>query len=242
MVPKDSLQSMAVPGSNTGKYTQPYSHSSPRKKLFSPSELKLPTTDTVLFYGHFSVLLPELFWSLLKTFTATVPREEQLVKPKEQLVKPRRPRQCQGKAAAKGRIWPRGSRDRVRARADLQPPRLGTGRCASSSDGVRGGDFPAGVARGQAAAAEDAAGDISGAVRRCDSAQHRAGSLRHGGRKLCAHLKGTRVQQGKPYTVMLCEIMGPPSSPTTERALARFNYRLGGSCAFPLPSFSSVFF
>lgn len=73
MVPKDSLQSMAVPGSNTGKYTQPCSQSSPRKKLFSPSELKLPTTDTVLFYGHFSVLLPELFWSLLKSFTATVP-------------------------------------------------------------------------------------------------------------------------------------------------------------------------
>lgn len=43
------------------------------QKLFSPSELKLPTTDTVLFYGHFSVLLPELFWSLLKSFTATVP-------------------------------------------------------------------------------------------------------------------------------------------------------------------------
>lgn len=75
VVPKDSLQSMAVPGSNTGKYTQPYSQSLPRKKLFSPSELKLPTTDTVLFYEHFSVLLPELFWSLLKSFTATVPWE-----------------------------------------------------------------------------------------------------------------------------------------------------------------------
>lgn len=118
VVPKDSLQSKAAPGTNTGKYNQTYSQSSARKKLFSPSELKLPTIDTVLFYEQFLVLLPELFWSLFKSFTATVLWEEQLVKS-------RQPRQCQGKAVAKGRIWPRGSSDRVKSPGWFTAPRAG---------------------------------------------------------------------------------------------------------------------
>lgn len=112
---KGLLKPVGVSGRWVGKCCQPCSQPSPSKRLVSPSELQPPTTDAVLFYEYFLVDLPGFFWSLLKSFTATLLWKEQLVKSEDR-------GSCSGANKARwlkaesGAVAP----VRVKARPDLQ--------------------------------------------------------------------------------------------------------------------------
>lgn len=165
---------------------QPCSQLSPGKRLVSPSELQPPTTDAVLFYEHFLVDLPGFFWSLLKSFTATLLWKEQLVKSEDQ-------GSCSGANKAR---WLKAESGpvatvRVKAQPDLQ--NLVKTSCQ--------------ILRWCQLRWLDCCG---GLVPACSSWCHRgllvevqfrpascAGRLQPNERKLFAHLKGTCAQQTK---------------------------------------------
>lgn len=220
VVPKDSLQSMGVPGTNTGKHNQLHS----QEKTLLSIRIKTPNYWYCIISWAFFSTSPRAPLVSFKKFDSAEPWEEQLVKPQ----------QCQGQAGfVPGAAVPEPKPRLISSpQADFQPPGWAQ-LSASSWDGVRAGDFTAGVAWGQAGA--EGWGDISGAVQRCDSAQHHS-ALGQAEETLCSceRLVLNRENLAERCSAWL-------SAHPHHRAPARFNYCSGGRC-LPLPSFSLCWF
>lgn len=146
----------------------------------------------------------------------------------------------EAEAVAKGRIWPRGSSGRAQADLQFSAPQAGHRSRASSRDGVRGGLGPGCCSWGHWG---DISlrwhwGDISGAVLRGDSAQH------HSALGGCGTARGNLVLiwKWKPPRAMLWLSAHPHhGAPPPPREFLLPLIIAQGEAAFPLPSFSLLF-
>lgn len=178
----------------------------------------------------FLVVLPGFFWSLSKSFTATVLWEEQLAKSEDR------------DKVSEGRIWPGGSSKSQSLTLIYSPPNLAQtwcqllrwcqlwwvncwgglgpgssswGYCLVTSVSLHGGVIQTSTVRWEAAA----------------SWQETFCSFE---RLLCTTCK-TFKKMMRGEVISLVGTMVFPSHKKSGKALAHFNYHLEGSGAFPLP-------